>query len=129
MKIHKSIKTFAIMIISFFFSIFLIQAANAYILRDGGRTYIVDRTSEKWDITQAKSIGFEPRHFRFGLGRHAFSPLNESDWQSGPARGFSNLRVIGVSDGKFAHAYSVPKLSRHETANTILGNNAIAAAY
>jgi hypothetical protein len=59
MKIHKSIKTFATMIISLFFSIVLIQAANAYILRDGDRTYIVDRTGEKWNITQAKAIGFE----------------------------------------------------------------------
>jgi hypothetical protein len=117
------------MIISLFFSIVLIYAANAYVLREGDRTYIVDRTGEKWDVTQAKAIGFEPRHFRFGLGRHAFTPLGESDWQEGQDSGASNLRVIGVSNGKGAHAYSVPKLSRHETANTILGNDSIAATY
>lgn len=117
------------MIISLFFSMVLIYAANAYVLREGDRTYIVDRTGEKWDVTQAKAIGFEPRHFRFGLGRHAFTPLDESDWQERQGSGASNLRVIGVSNGKGAHAYSVPKLSRHETANTILGNEAIAAAY
>ncbi len=129
MKIHKSIIFVVMITLSFFISLVLIQVANAYVLREGDRTYIVDRTGEKWDVTQAKAIGFEPRHFRFGLGRHAFSPLDESDWESKPTKGFSNLRVIGVSNGKDAHAYSVQKLSRHETANTILGNDAIAAAY
>lgn len=129
MKIYKRITSFVMMIISLFFSMVLIYAANAYVFREGDRTYIVDRTGEKWDVTQAKAIGFEPRHFRFGLGRHAFTPLGESDWLEGQGSGAFNLRVVGVSNGKDAHAYSVPKLSRHETANTILGNDAIAAAY
>jgi len=62
-----------------FFSLFLIHAAAADAIEDNGRTYLVDQTGERWDITQARSIGFEPRHFQFGIGRNAFRPLDESD--------------------------------------------------
>ncbi len=37
--------------------------------------------------------------------------------------------MIGVSDGKTAQAYSVSKLSRHEVANTMLGDAPIAVGY
>jgi hypothetical protein len=40
-----------------------------------------------------------------------------------------NQRVIGVSDGKDAKAYSVSKLYRHETANSFLGDAPITATY
>ncbi|MBW2139146.1 MAG: DUF3179 domain-containing protein, partial [Deltaproteobacteria bacterium] len=40
-----------------------------------------------------------------------------------------NPRVIGVYDGKESHAYSVPKLRRHEIANTNLGSQPIAVSY
>jgi hypothetical protein len=39
---------------------------------------IVNRTGERWDISQAVSIGFDPKKFEFGIGRHAFHPLKES---------------------------------------------------
>jgi hypothetical protein len=42
--------------------------------------YLVDRHGERWDITQAKSIGFEPGRFEFGIGRNAFRPLSDNDW-------------------------------------------------
>jgi len=38
-------------------------------------------------------------------------------------------RVIGVSDGETAQAYSVPKLRYHEVANTVIGGSAIAVGY
>lgn len=129
MKIQKNIIYFSLITVSLFLTLTLIRTSDSYVLREAEKTYIVDRTTEKWDVTQAESIGFKPGNFRFGLGRHAFTPLDESDWQSKPFRASSNLRVIGVSDGKDAHAYSVRKLSRHETANTMLGNQAIVAAY
>ena len=40
-----------------------------------------------------------------------------------------SLRVIGISDGKEANAYSVEKLWRHEVANSSIGDKQIAAAY
>ncbi|MFO8086135.1 MAG: hypothetical protein R6U27_17645 [Desulfobacterales bacterium] len=129
MKSQKRIIIFITIALLFFSGLVLLSAANSYVLHEADRTYIIDRNGEKWDITQAKALGFEPRHFRFGLGRHAFSPLDKSHWQSGKFGGPSNLRVIGVSEGKYAHAYSVQKLSHHETANTMLGNKAIVAAY
>ncbi len=39
----------------------------------------MDRTGERWDITQAVSMGFDPDRFEFGIGRNAFYPLDEND--------------------------------------------------
>ena len=93
------------------------------------RIYITDRTGEKWDITQAASIGFEPEKFQYGLGRNAFTPLNDqklsSDMRSVP----SNLRVLGTAHKNKARAYSIPKLSRHEIANTAIADTPIVAGY
>ena len=112
-----------------FFSLVLIQSAVADVIEDNGHTYLIDQTGERWDITQARSIGFEPRDFEFGIGRHAFRPLNESDWSTGVGNNAPNFRVIGVADGDEAHAYSVPKLSHHEIANTMLASNPIITGY
>jgi hypothetical protein len=112
-----------------FFSLVVIQTAVADVIEDNGHTYLIDQTGERWDITQARSIGFEPRYFEFGIGRHAFRPLNESDWSTRVDNSAPNFRVIGVADGDEAHAYSVPKLSHHEIANTILASNPIITGY
>ena len=84
------------------------------------RTYILDRTGEKWDVSQAESIGFKPGGFQYGLGRYAFTTLDDSHLQSDITSIPRNLRVIGIAAGNDAQAYSVSKLSRHETANTTL---------
>jgi hypothetical protein len=107
----------------------LMQSAVATVLEKDGRVLLFDQTGETWDITQAKSIGFEPRHFEFGIGRNAFKPLGESDWLPDAWKDAFDFRVIGTADGNDAHAYSVGKLSRHETANTVLSSKAILAAY
>jgi hypothetical protein len=111
------------------FSLVLSQAAAAEVIKDNGHTYIIDRTGERRDITQAVSIGFEPHNFEFGIGRNAFRPLSESDWSNGVVNNVTNFRVIGVVDGNDAHAYSVSKLYRHEIANTMLATDPIAAGY
>ena len=98
-------------------------------VEENGKSYIVDRHGERWDVTQAKSLGFDPARFRHGIGRNAFTPLDDSDLkESGPD--ISNkTRVIGIADGKEARAYSVPRLYRHEIANSRIGDQPIAAAY
>jgi hypothetical protein len=98
-------------------------------LYENGKAYIVDLHGERWDVTQAKSIGFDPDLFRHGIGRNAFTPLNESHLKKTGRNVAANTRVIGVSDGKEAQAYSVPRLSRHEVANSRIGDEPIAAAY
>ena len=125
----KNIISFFHMSVILFFNLFLIQAATADVIEDNGRTYLVDQTGERWDITQAKTIGFEPRHFQFGIGRNAFRPLDESDWPPGVEDIPAHLRVIGVASGDEAQAYSVSKLSRHETANTQLESKPIVVGY
>lgn len=98
-------------------------------IEENGKSYIVDLHGERWDVTQAKSIGFDPERFRHGIGRNAFTPLDDSHLKN-PDQAISNrTRVIGISDGKEARAYSVPRLYRHEIANSHLGDQPIAAAY
>jgi len=120
---------FYCMSIMMFCSLFLIPVAATEIIEDKDHTYLIDQSGERWDITQAVSIGFEPRDFEFGIGRNAFRPLSESDWSNRVDHNFPNFRVIGITDGDEAHAYAVSKLSRHEIANTMLASEPIAAGY
>ena len=98
-------------------------------IQENVKDYIMDLHGERWDVTQAKSIGFDPERFRHGIGRNAFTPLDDSQLKEKSSHVSSNTRVIGISDGKEARAYSVPRLYRHEVANSSIGDQAIAAAY
>jgi hypothetical protein len=111
------------------FSLFLAQIAAAEVVEESGHTFLIDQTGERWDITQARSIGFEPRYFEFGIGRNAFRPLSESDWSSDVDNKIPNFRIIGITAGNEAHAYSVYKLSQHEIANSILASDPITVGY
>lgn len=102
---------------------------HAIVLRDGNQIYIIDRTGERWDITQAVSIGFDPSGFQFGIGRDSIRPLDASNLDDNVLAVDSKTRVIGVTNGPDAHAYVVRTLTRHEIANTHLGEVPIAAAY
>lgn len=33
-------------------------------VRENGKTYIVDQRGERWDVTQAESLGFDPEGFQ-----------------------------------------------------------------
>ena len=108
-----------------FFSGFTFSKA----IEESGKSYIVDLHGERWDVTQAKSLGFDPERFRHGIGRNAFSPLDDSHLKENSPNLSNNTRIIGISDGKEARAYSVPRLYRHEIANSRIGDQPIAAAY
>ena len=99
------------------------------VIEENGKSYIVDLHGERWDVTQAKSIGFHPDRFRHGIGRNAFTPLDDSHLKASSPDVSKSTRVIGISDGKEARAYSVPRLYRHEIANSRIGDQPIAAAY
>jgi hypothetical protein len=96
---------------------------------DGTPPHIIDRTGEKWPLNQAVKLGFEPGGFEFGLGRHAFTPLDDSRVKENPKGVPDDLRVIGVVMHGMARAYSVKSLSRHEVANSEIGGTAFAVAY
>ena len=106
-----------------------LSTASSNVLQDGNRTYIVDQTGERWNVTQAKSIGFAPQGFQYGIGREAFTPLDGSYLREDSFFVRGDLPVIGVNNGSEAHAYSISKLSRHEIANTTIGSEAIAVGY
>lgn len=98
-------------------------------IEEKGKSYIVDLHGEHWDVTQAKSIGFDPEQFRHGIGRDAFTTLDDTHLKEKGSDIANKTRVIGISDGKEARAYSVPRLYRHEVANSRIGDQPIAAAY
>jgi len=107
-----------------------ISYTAAFVIHRDGKIYIEDQTGERWDVTQAKSIGFKPEGFQYGMGKNAFTPLDDSYLQDDIASAFRrNPRVIGITDGSAAHAYSIPKLRYHEIANTRIGTQPIAAGY
>ena len=106
-----------------------LSQAFSRVIEEKGKTYIVDQHGERWDVTQALSIGFEPHRFQHGIGRNAFTPLDDSQFSRGNAGVRHNERVIGITEGEHANAYAVSKLWRHEVANSFIGDRPIAAAY
>jgi hypothetical protein len=99
------------------------------VLEEDGKVYIVDMLGERWDVTQARGIGFEPAKFQFGLGRNAFITLDDS-LLTGDTSGVSDsLRVIGIAGKSEAKAYSVKKLRMHEVSNSELDGKPVAVGY
>jgi hypothetical protein len=119
----------ATLIVFWFLWFFTSGIVSSYVTRKGGKTYIVDQRGEKWDVTQAESIGFKPKGFQFGIGRDAFTPLDDSSLTDNTDSVPKDLRVIGVEEGSEAQAYSVPRLKWHEIANSNLGSEPIAVGY
>ena len=109
--------------------IFVSISSAAYVLKKGGKTYIKDQTGERWDVTQAKTLGFKPEWFQYGIGKNAFTPLDDSYLSDGSSTNFQNPRIIGIADGTEAQAYAVPKLKYHEIANTQINDKKIAVGY
>lgn len=103
--------------------------ASSRVIREVGKTYIVDATGERWDVTQAESIGFKPEGFQFGLGRDAFTPLDDTFLSDDIGHVPENLRVLGVVKNSRAQAYSIPRLRGHETANSTIGSKPIAVGF
>ncbi|UCG79398.1 MAG: DUF3179 domain-containing protein [Nitrospirota bacterium] len=98
-------------------------------IKVGDKTFLIDRAGEKWDITQAVSIGFKPERFEFGLGRNAFTPLNDN-FLTDPKDGTSNrMRVIGISKGHEAKAFSLRRMARHEITNSSIGGKPVAVGF
>ena len=112
------------------FILFLLASSGtAGVFRDDDRIYLMDRTGESWDITQAVSLGFDPHGFQFGIGRNAIRSLDSPDLKKSGKEISLRERVIGVENEADAHAYVIRKLTRHEIANSRLGETPIAAAY
>ncbi|MBI4849658.1 MAG: DUF3179 domain-containing protein [Nitrospirae bacterium] len=104
-------------------------APSVSVVREDGKTYIVDKTGYKWDVTQAESIGFKPDKFQYGMGKDAILPLDASELSDDKKDVPDDLRIIGVEEGPTAQAYSVQKLRSHEVANSAIGSKPIAVGY
>lgn len=100
----------------------------ARVVTEGDGIYIVDRTGDRWDVTQARELGFIPQKFQYGIGKNAFTPLQDKDFGDEQLTGFFDTRVIGISIDDDAHAYAVSRLRYHEIANTTLADKAIQVA-
>ncbi len=115
-------------------TIFLIAAAvqmgsAAQVLKHDGKVFIIDRTGYKWDVTQAVELGFKADNFQYGIGRDAFTTLDDEDLDGSKDSLTERSRVIGVDLEGSAHAYSVNRLRYHEIANTTIAGRPIAAGY
>jgi hypothetical protein len=117
----------AIMIATLLLLVNICSAAR--VVKQGGSVYIQDRTGERWDVTQAQTLGFKPHKFQYGIGKNAFTPLQDEDFNRDRVSSFYNTRVIGVTLDDTAHAYTVDRLKHHETANTTIAGKAIVAGY
>ena len=100
-----------------------------FVVREGGKSFIVDQLGERWEVTQAESIGFKPGKFQYGIGRNAFITLDDSLLTGPGSRLPGGARVIGISEGTEAKAYSVSKLRGHEISNSELNGKPVAIGY
>ena len=126
MKIQNSLKlSLAAVLLLFLFP----PWAASFVIEEGGRTYIVDQHNERWDITEAMTLGFEPRHFQYGIGRNAFQPLDDSSLTDDHSFVLRTERVIGIEDSKGGKAFSVKRLRRHEIANTWQDEKPVTVGY
>ncbi len=62
-KICK-LKYISLFLASCIFCFVTANTAFSYVVKDQGRIYIVDQRGERWDVTEAKSIGFKPERFQ-----------------------------------------------------------------
>lgn len=93
------------------------------------RVFIIDQKGERWEVTRAVEMGFDPELFRYGKGRDAYTPLDDGDLSSETTGVPERTRVLGVSDGTDSHAYALPRMRKHEFTNTTLGKKKITAYY
>ncbi len=103
--------------------------AQGRVQQAGGKVFITDRTGVSWEVTQARTLGFKPERFQYGIGKFAFTPLDDTQVKVSANRILDNNRVIGVRYKGEAHAYSVDRLRYHELANTKIGDAHITAGY
>lgn len=123
-------KTLCSIMLTLLFTLLMCEAAFAtVVIRGSGRTYILDRTTARWDVTEAESLGFRPERFLYGIGKDAFVPLDDRYMTDAEQNIPEGLRVIGVLNNRAAQAYSIPRLSRHEISNSMIGDQPIAVAY
>ncbi len=54
------------------------EDAFSNVKHEDGKIYIVDLRAHKWDITQAVTLGFKPKKIQYGIGRNAFTHLDDS---------------------------------------------------
>ncbi len=127
MNIHKKMTILAVLLSLIGFCV--TASAFSTIREHNNRTYIQDRIGEEWDVSEAETLGFKPEKFQYGLGRNAFSPLDDRRLTTDDHFVSLSLRVIGIVEDGEAQAYSVPRLSRHETANSIIADMPITVAY
>lgn len=105
------------------------EIGSSAVLKEAEKVYIVDRTGERWDVTQAVSLGFNPEGFQHGLGRNAFTTLDDSLLTNDTSNIAKNARVIGLADGFTAKAYSISRLFGHEISNSTIGSEPVAVSY
>ena len=102
---------------------------DAVVVRENARVYIVDRTGERWDVSEAEIAGFNAEGFQYGLGRDALTPLDSGALTNAASGPEPFVRVIGMASGDEASAFSVATLREHEVLNATLAGKPVAVGY
>ena len=80
-------------------------------------------------MTQAESIGFKAERFQYGIGRNAFTSLDDSGLSDNAGSASGRFRILGVDDGSQAQAYSIRRFGRNGIANSKIGSEPIAVGF
>ncbi len=113
----------------FIAALIAVGISHGSVVTENGRTFLVDRTGERMEITQAVSLGFTPENFQFGIGKNTITPLDDSHLTETAGNEPPDMRVLAITGKKDAKAFSVSRLRRHEIANSSLDSQPVAAAY
>lgn len=99
-----------------------------------GKTFLIDNTDKRWDITHAiEKYKMEAKRFQFGLGPFAIRPIQAPTFLNPGSSGYpdqnADFLVLGFSLDKDTRAYPIEVMTRHEIADDKFGDTHVAVAY
>lgn len=100
-----------------------------FVQRHGGHVYIVDPVGQRWEVSQAESMGFSPCKFSHRVGNDVSVSTDRASLSADAAEVTDDSRVMGVFSGGEARAYLVSSSRPHEVINDAIGGSAVAVVY
>jgi len=104
-----------------------------HVEKTDGRTYLVDVTKEKFDVTAALEQGYKLDGFEFGIGKDTIAPIMKPEYVKPGDPEFESWpednAVLGTVIDDQARAYPIRLLSHHEVVNDEINDVSFAACY
>jgi len=110
------------------------EEPRAVVVTEAGKTFIVDRTGKKWDVTHAvQAYGFVAGEFQFGLGPNAIKPILDpemiSPGESGYPSSDGTFLIIGTTIDEDSRSYRISDLNGREVADEAFGDVHVAVGW